>query len=68
MFRTLLCAFGKHSIARNRVWHDGFDYRTSCLTCKRALIRDIRHWRVFDAVRDANVTRDLHPKSHDARR
>jgi hypothetical protein len=63
MLKSIFCLFGKHSIARDRVWHDGFDYRTTCLGCNKPLIRDVRVWRLFDDEADTKVARDPHPKS-----
>ncbi|TIX50332.1 hypothetical protein [Alteraurantiacibacter aquimixticola] len=44
MLQYLFCTFGKHAIARDRVWFDGVDYRTKCRCCARALHRGDKGW------------------------
>jgi len=62
VLKDLICRFRGHQVARNRVWNDGLDFRTSCARCGIPLVRD-GGWRVFDSERDANERRAAHPHS-----
>ncbi|HEY6814713.1 MAG TPA: hypothetical protein VI168_04155 [Croceibacterium sp.] len=61
MLNNLICRFRGHLVARNRVWNDDVDFRTSCARCGTPLVRD-GGWRVFDSERDASTRRAEHPR------
>jgi hypothetical protein len=67
-FSALLCRLWNHRRQRNKVWHDGVDYRAPCARCGLPLVRDIGgEWRPFDIVRDApegSQERAARPSSH----
>lgn len=61
--KSLVCKVKGHRINRRRVWHDKFDFRTTCDRCGAPLIRDEEEgWREFDSDRDMLVDRKAHPK------
>jgi len=61
MIASLLCRLRGHAVNRRRVWHDGYDHRTSCQRCSTELIRYSDGWREFDPKRDGVVPRKGHP-------
>ncbi len=46
--REHLCKIFGHKIDRHKVWNDTYDYRTTCLRCGDALLRDVDGWRSFE--------------------
>ena len=64
MLKNFICRIRGHLVARNRVWNDGIDFRTSCARCGMPLVRD-GGWREFDIARDASERRAAHPYSHE---
>lgn len=50
---SIFCVFG-HRLNRNKVWHDGLDYRSRCVRCEAPMIRETRsdRWRVYNPARD----------------
>ena len=66
MLKNLLCQIVGHKVNRRRVWHDRFNFRTSCDRCSAPLLRDRHQWRLFDTERDANLERAAHPHSAEA--
>ncbi len=63
MIKPLMCLAKGHSVNRNRVWHDGRNYRSRCTVCSRPLLRDHGNWRKFDLQEDASEARELHPRT-----
>lgn len=64
MFKSVVCKVAGHRVNRRRVWHDKFDFRTSCDRCGAPLIRDDADgWREFDSDRDHLAGRMAHPSS-----
>ncbi|MCP5383591.1 MAG: hypothetical protein H6920_08115 [Sphingomonadaceae bacterium] len=61
MVRSLICKFAGHSIDRQRVWHDGRNFRCKCQSCGKPMLRDRNGWREFDLDADVDVTRAPHP-------
>jgi hypothetical protein len=61
MFRQLLCLFIGHRINRNRVWHDGLDFRTRCQRCKVPMLREDKGWVKFNPARHGS---DRPSKAH----
>nr|WP_137678001.1 hypothetical protein [Parerythrobacter lutipelagi] len=61
MFRKLVCSVSGHSINRNRVWHDGLNFRCKCQSCGTPMLRDRNGWREFDFEQDAAEHRASHP-------
>lgn len=52
------CFFGSHEPDRNRVWHDGLDFRAPCRGCGEPMVKTIETgWRRFDAVEHAEAGR-----------
>jgi hypothetical protein len=61
---TIACLVSGHKVNRNKVWHDGSDFRTNCVRCDRDLLRDSAHgWRVFEQDRDGAIPRNPHPRA-----
>jgi len=60
-FGRLLCLIRGHNIDRLRVWHDGFDHRTTCRRCGSPLIKDSEEWRPFSSDTDMDPRRKPHP-------
>lgn len=48
MLRKLVCSILGHSINRNRVWHDGVDFRTACRRCQAPMVRENDGWQRFN--------------------
>ena len=67
-YQDLLCRWFKHRVVRERVWHDSVDYRATCRTCKRPLLRDVYGWRLFDTDKDGAIERNPHPRSRTRQR
>lgn len=61
--RDIICKLFGHRIDRMRVWHDDQEYRATCLTCRRPLIRARSKWRLFNSETDASIKRKPHPQS-----
>ena len=62
-----LCGLFGHSVDKGRVWFDNLNFRTSCLRCRRPLLRDDKGWRLFDSATDlpkGGPGRKPHPR-HD---
>ena len=58
MFGALTCLFGKHTRDPDRVWNDGLDFRSSCMSCSKPMIKDVdRGWRLFDGEQDFDLQR-----------
>jgi hypothetical protein len=54
LFGNVRCRIFGHRRQRNKVWHDGVDYRAPCMSCGIALVRDMDgKWRPFDWSKDA---------------
>lgn len=62
MIFSFICRLSGHHIRRNRVWHDGLDFRTNCTRCQRPLIKRDQEWRAFDMKRDPDTRRKPHPR------
>jgi len=45
VFETILCRLKGHRANRRKAWHDGIDFRSTCVRCGRAMIRDGGGWR-----------------------
>lgn len=58
MLTTLICKLSDHKIARNRVWHDRFNYRTKCRRCGKPLIRSRKGWSIYSD--DGDTARRRH--------
>lgn len=65
MMKSLMCLAKGHSVNRNRVWHDGRNYRTSCTRCSTELLRDRDGWRMFDEHADGVKGRLPHPRERE---
>lgn len=65
MILKLVCRLGGHSIDRKRVWHDTLNYRTTCARCGTPLLRAGMGWREYDAERDSDDRRAVHPHKRD---
>lgn len=61
MILSPVCRLWNHKVNRQRVWHDGLNFRTKCVLCRSLLIREHAGWREFDADRDHNEARQPHP-------
>ena len=61
MFGRVVCEAVGHKVARDHVWYDGIDFRTSCRRCSEQMIRGSQGWREFDDGRDAGYDRAPHP-------
>jgi hypothetical protein len=59
----IVCKLLDHSRDRNRAWHDGIDWRSSCVRCNALLIKDegISRWRAFDRENDFSTERKGKP-------
>jgi hypothetical protein len=64
MLMRLICKYAGHKVNRQRVWDDGYAFRTNCTRCDTPLIRDLNSWRPFDPAIDANPARRQHPRSN----
>jgi len=63
VIKRLFCRAAGHRVNRRRVWHDRFNFRTSCERCGAPMLRDHHGWREFDSEHDASVQRQAHPHS-----
>jgi hypothetical protein len=54
---SLMCRLLGHRIAKNHVWHDNVDFRTSCKRCGEPMLRDQHGWRPFDRDGDFELAR-----------
>ncbi|MXO90666.1 hypothetical protein [Pontixanthobacter aquaemixtae] len=66
MIKSLFCMVTGHRVNRNRVWHDGRNFRTKCTQCREPMIRELGEWRRFDLESDADETRQPHPHTGEA--
>lgn len=62
MIKSLLCLAKGHTVNRNRVWHDGQNFRTRCASCNTQMLRDRNGWRKFDESTDSGKGRLPHPR------
>jgi hypothetical protein len=55
---SLVCGIAGHRHNAGRVWHDGLNWRSSCVRCGTSMLRDVsaQKWRKF------------RPRDHDERR
>jgi hypothetical protein len=44
----LSCMISGHKRDRDRVWWDGVDWRSNCITCDKPMIRYRHNWRLFE--------------------
>jgi hypothetical protein len=70
---VIICKLRGHSRDSHRAWHDGIDWRSSCVRCDTPLIKDeaINRWRAFDPEKDFSSQRRGKPDRvdpHDPRR
>ena len=64
---SLLCGVLGHRRKRNKVWHDGVDYRAPCVRCGIPMVRDMTGWREFDLAiyaPDGSQQRNARPSHH----
>ena len=62
MLGSMVCKMRGHRVNRRHVWDDGMNFRTNCVRCDAALIRDREGWRIFDNNRDLDERRRPHPR------
>lgn len=57
----LLCILLEHRHSTELIWHDNLNWRTVCVRCDAALIRDhaANRWRAFGAHDLSSVRKDL---------
>lgn len=66
MLRSLVCKITGHKISRNRVWHDGLNFRTDCTRCDKNMLREQSGWREFKPENDTDMRRGGHPNGEQA--
>lgn len=48
VFQLVRCALGKHVRDRRAAWFDGNLWRSTCVGCKRPMVREFDGWRMAD--------------------
>jgi hypothetical protein len=61
---SIICKLRGHIRDAHRAWHDGIDWRSSCVRCDAPLIKDesINGWRAFDRENDFRTSRRGKPE------
>ncbi len=54
MFLEATCFISGHRIAKDRVWHDGHNFRTDCKRCGTAMIRRMNGWQPYMSSSDTD--------------